>query len=53
MKGCRRDEYKEEAVVIDYLLYTDVGLRWMIAPTLLLHCASSGNDSLLLTSFYG
>jgi hypothetical protein len=45
-EGCCRDDHEEKMIVIDYFLYTDMQLRWTAAPTLLLlHCASSGNDS--------
>jgi hypothetical protein len=43
--GCYRDNHKEETIVIDYFLYTDMRLCWIAAPTLpLLPCASSGKD---------
>jgi hypothetical protein len=45
--GCYHNDHKEEAIVIDYFLYTDVRLSWNAAPTLLLlFSASSGNDNL-------
>jgi hypothetical protein len=38
---------REEAIMIDYFLYTDARLRWIARPTLLpLLGASSGNDDL-------
>jgi hypothetical protein len=38
---------REEAIMIDYFLYTDARLRWIAPPTLLsLLGASSGNDDL-------
>jgi hypothetical protein len=44
---CYSDDHKEEAIVIDYFLYTDTRLRWIAAPTLLLLLsASSGNNDL-------
>jgi hypothetical protein len=44
---CCRDDHKEEAIVIDYFLSTDMRLRWNAALTLLsLLSASSGNDDL-------
>jgi hypothetical protein len=33
--GCYRDDHKEETIVIDYFLYTDVWLHWIAPPTLL------------------
>jgi hypothetical protein len=33
--GCCRDDHMEEAIVIDYFLYTDARLRWITTPTLL------------------
>jgi hypothetical protein len=36
---------REEAIMIDYFLYTDARLRWITAPTILpLLSVSSGND---------
>jgi hypothetical protein len=43
--GCYRDEHMEETIVINYFLYTDARLRWIVTPTvLLLLSVSSGND---------
>jgi hypothetical protein len=54
-RGCCRDDHEEEAIIIDYFIYTDVRLCWIDALTLLsLLSASSDNDDLwppLLTSF--
>jgi hypothetical protein len=44
---CCRDDHKEETIVIDYFLSTDMRLRWNAALTLLLLLsASSVNDDL-------
>jgi hypothetical protein len=41
--GCCRDDHEEETIMIDYFLYTDAWLRWIVTPTLLpLVSASSG-----------
>jgi hypothetical protein len=38
---------EEETIVIDYFLYTDARLRWIVAPTLLsLLSTCSGNNDL-------